>query len=398
MSATILDTNDIDLYIASESEWNTVELGTDGPTYYQIGYTGETLAEAKGTVRSDRIRSDRTRSAIAATSYASSGDISFELAYAAVNELLYETLLSSTFTAVAATTSLKFNLGTDSSIEMTDTEGWSGQGFQAGDWISVSGASNASNNKAYRIVELVAGDRTAIVAPAPGANETAASCTVKTKRLLNGTTKKSVTIEKAYTTLSPAQYERFPGCRISGHQLTVAADQIITGSWAFMGAQVGSVSTMSVVSNSVALEDTDPLTASVDLKALLIDDADTSIRVREISLNVSTNARMQREVENQGPAGIGLGFYDVTGSITCYFNADALALYAKLKSHADASISFAVEDAAGNVMAFYLPRIKITSGGPTSTGVNQDFVATLEFEAIKDTTTSSLIQVFSIAA
>ena len=91
-----------------------------------------------------------------------------------------------------------------------------------------------------------------------------------------------------------------------------------------------------------------------------------------------------------------MGRVDITGSLTVYFQNNAL--YDKFTQVQTSSLSFVIEDGAGNCYIFTLPKIKYTALSAVAGGPDQDVVLDMEFQALRDDSTNATIQIDRFAA
>lgn len=181
---TVATTNSVALYINTESTWGEAP---SSPAMQQLRFTGESLVFGKQTAVSETIRSDRMRDQVALTSFATNGDINFELEYFDYDDLMAGALYSNwvgmqtvSGTNIAAT-----------ATQITDAGNRLGN-VTVNSYVWVSGFANKALNRRYRVTAAATGSIT--TSPAPAATESAgATVTLSTS---------GVSITMATTTLT----------------------------------------------------------------------------------------------------------------------------------------------------------------------------------------------------
>ena len=382
----ISDTNSVGLYVSKETTWGETP---SSPAMTQVRYTGTSLERKKESVQSEIIRDDRMRDTIAEVGYKADGDISIELAYGSY-DLFLEALLGNDFATVTRT-------ATTISASTGGTIADSGNGlanFVVGQNVKVTGFSNASNNRIYRITSVAAGSIG--VSPAPAVNETAgASVTITGTYLRNGTAKKSLLLEKRYTDLANT-FEYFNGVRVGSMRLDFIAMQLIKGSFGVLGKGVVA-GTATVAGSSVAATPNPVLSASANVGSVTKNNTALTTGIRSINLEIMNNLREQTQIGQKELAGVGYGFTEVKGSIEAYF--DGLTnFYNDVLNHSAISLSWRLTDTNGNVMIFTIPRLRLMSGAPSTPGGNQDVVLKMDFAAERDPVTNCMFQIDKLAA
>jgi len=383
----LADSNRVDLYFSEETLWGETP---STPAMTQLRYTGETLAYSKQSGQSEVIRSDRMRDAILELGYSAGGDIKFELAYGS-----FDTLLSGLFGAAWST---PVNISSSAIAATALTDKFSGavgifNSVTVGQWIKVAGFYEAANNGIFRVTAK-AGDGSDITVDTSLADEGAGEAvTMKGSYLRNGIVEKSYLIEKRFTDIT--QYIYFDGMRVGGMTLNIAAKQIINGSFTFSGKE-GVASASSVAGSSTAASAAVPMSASANVGTITKDGVALATPLKSITLNVNNNPRAKDRIGSKAAAGIGLGFFEVTGTVEAYF--EDLVLYNLLIGHTNLSLSWRCTDVSGNVMVFTIPKLYFMEGDPKAESGNQDVMLPLTFAAIRNATYNCAMQIDIMAA
>lgn len=119
---------------------------------------------------------------------------------------------------------------------------------------------------------------------------------------------------------------------------------------------------------------------------LTIDGSTSQERLKSIKLKIANNIRGKDACGTEGNFDIGLGRFEVTGSLNAYFR-DSF-IQAKSTQHQSMSLEFYLENEYGGRIYFYLPCLKLT-GDPTIEGVNTDIMIDTAFEAIVGDSTAA---------
>ena len=108
--------------------------------------------------------------------------------------------------------------------------------------------------------------------------------------------------------------------------------------------------------------------------------ATTYIKSADISLDNSL--RGQDAVGVIGNAGIAAGTIVASGKLEVYF-ADEV-IYNKFLNNTETSLSIPIQDNSGNGYVIYFPRMKYTAGKVNATGLDQDNMLSVDFDALMD--------------
>jgi hypothetical protein len=355
----------------------------------QLPINSESLAHAKQTVVSNRLRSDRMRDTLAEVGVQAEGDIGFELSFTDFDKILEGALgnsfVSSTTGALttidASTTDDSYNRAAGSFV--TD-------GFVVGQYVKVSGFVNSANNGIHKVTAVTA---TKLSVSENLTTEAAGpSVTIIGKRLRNGTTQKSYLIEKRFEDLT--QYISFRGMKVNTLSLNVASQEIVGGNVTFLGKQ-GYASGSSVPGSSSGYSTNSVLNATSNVGTLTEGGASLTTAIKSIQMQLNNNLRARLAVSNKSAIGVSEGTVDITGTLEAYF--EDLTLYNKFVNHTSSSLSFRFTDEAGNVLIFTLPRLYFAEGNPMAPGINQDVMLPLAFTAVRDATTNCEIQIDALA-
>jgi hypothetical protein len=369
------DANRVQLAYVEESTFAAKETGSN---LQILRYKGETLKQDTGTTVSEEIRSDRQISDIARIGVSASGGIDFELSYGSHEELIKAALQSSGWSAevkISASWTISA-VAADNSINDSASEFGS---FVANQWVYVSGFSTAANNGFKKILAVTAAKITFQTGTIVDESAGSAGITVQMgAQITNGTTLTTFNIEKDFQDLSNI-LGVMKGMAVNQLALDIPADNIITGSFDFMGSAEEGL-TASSGSGYNAATTSNVMTGANHVTNFF--ENLTELPILSLALNLNNNLRTRLQVGNLGVASIGSGSVEITGTVTLYMS-DA-SLYDKYLALNTTSIVFAAQDTKGNGYVIELPSVKIIDGTRNATGINTDIVGTFEFRAFLD--------------
>lgn len=378
------ETNRVDIRIFEESTWNETP---SSPAMASLPYVSESIKYDKRTIKSNTVRADRHTDDIIEVGAGSSGDLNYEYKFGDFEALIEAALgmdfVTATYTGVIGDLDIAASSG---GTQVYTAPAATFNSFVVGAYVRVSG-SDAANNGVFRITAR--NSTTMTVNNATGTLEANADGTVLTmKYARTGTNKKSFLIEKSFGDID--KYISHRGMRVSTWSMNCESEQIITGSFGFVGA--GAYSADNTISGSVAAQGALSVcgaTANVGR----IEEAGVALttKIKAIRFNLNANVRQLTAVGSKFPIGINMGSFEITGSIDAYF--EDLALYDKFISHEDSSLVFEIDSLEDDRTIITLNAMKFTDAAPAGTGLNQDAMVTLNFTSKKDSVFSSMMQV-----
>jgi len=359
------------------------------PVFKELRYTGESLNHNIETITSEEIRADRMTSDLIQVGAMNDGEVNLEMSYGS-----YDDLIEGAMAARWATT-INVSGATDISVDSTSSiasGGTSLAGVPVGAWVKISGFTNAANNGYFQVTASTASSldfvqTTLVVEPAGD------SIDITGSSIKNGVTPISYTFQKYLQDATTPTWIQYLGCRVGSWDLSFDTAAILTGSFGIMGTS----STAS--SSAIAGQTIDPATPTTtevmnavnNVADIVIDGVPSTYYFSSLSLNVNNNLRAQQAIGSLPAINIALSRLSITGSIMFYFeNKDQ---YDKYVNGSRLSLSFRVEDSAGNAYQITIPQIEFSSGSITAGGLDTDVFMEADWEAVLDPTTSCMIQV-----
>lgn len=311
----------------------------------------------------------------------------------AINALRYQTLspvnvkaTHSTVTDVITITNLNVTGGSvtedtaDANLAVVDFSG------------GVAGARGV-----FTITALADDDLT--VSPAPGGTVAAgAAVSVKGSHLKNPGDETAIqqrffSVETAFQDVS--QFLTQDGLVPGTFSLDVSTGAIITGTVGFEGRATALVqATVLGDAGTYTVLDAQPgevVNATTDVGDLTKDGSALLACIQSISLSGEANLRMQNCVGSKFPRGIGTGRFNLTGSMSVYFEDEEL--FTDFIDHDTVALEFSITDAEGQAYFFTIPALKFSQDEIAPSGIDQDVMESIEFTAFRDASTDTMFQI-----
>lgn len=209
---------------------------------------------------------------------------------------------------------------------------------------------------------------------------------------VNEITPQSFTLETGFNDVNKHFIQ--DGMRVGSFSLDVSSGSIVTGAMSFNGKETATLLETKLGSAPyVALESTatEVMNATTNVGNLTKNGAVLSTAVQSLSLEGDASLRNQNAVGSKFPKGIGTGRFNLTGSLTAYF--EDLTMYNHFLDHDTISIGFDFQDQEHNVYFYTVPALKITSDPVAPGGIDQDVVEEMEWSALRDPATQCMLQV-----
>jgi hypothetical protein len=249
----------------------------------------------------------------------------------------------------------------------------------------------------YLITSLA--DNKIVTSPAPaGIVAAGAPVTIKGSMLRNPgavdeIVQRKFTIETAFNDIG--QFMIQDGMVPGTFSLEVATGSIITGTIGFQGRE--SKLLQSTVLSNAAIYDVlsaqtgEVMNATTNVGELEKNGSTFGASIQSISLSGEANLRQQAAVGSKFSKGIGAGRFNLTGSMTVYFEDEQL--FTDFINHETVSLSFSVTDLDGQSEIFTIPAIKFNQDQIAPGGIDQDVFDNVEFTSFRDPVTECMLQV-----
>jgi hypothetical protein len=377
------------LRVIKEVTWGVTP--SAGEDLTQIRYTGESLDANQETTVSKEIRADRMTADLVPVGQSAGGSFDFEMSYNAFDDWI-EGAMFSTFAADDNIVGVSGDISSaNGTSKFTSTLATKFDGLVVGQWVKVFGF--IADNGYYKITAHTDGVGEITVSPAPPSTETpaAAAAEFHTGMIRNGTTQQSYSIEKRFDDTTAVTYQMFAGSVVAGLTQNYAVGDILTGSCEVLSKEATMDETGFTGLVDAASTANDVLNAVTNMKNILIDDVVSTQEYLTLTLDIGNNLRGQKAIGTLGNVGIGTGKLEVTGNISVYF--ESKSEMDKFNANTAFSLSFRLEDTAGNAYIYTFGKVKYESLSVQAGGENSDLVAEGTWRALLDTGTSSMIQI-----
>ncbi len=275
-----------------------------------------------------------------------------------------------------------------------------------GDWIKFNGfTTETQNNDFVRIVSIAANLLTFDIVPTGWAAATPAGAVdlFLGERLTNGVLFQSYGLEEEFQDHSPVTFQYFRGMVVDGMSLSAQPQAIVTLGFTFSGKDAffsdsGTPATVPDQLPAVAGNGRVDLATTVTAGTVDVLNSSSNVGriarggvpiaganfVLEATIEIANNLRQLNAVGFLGSVDIGVGTFDVTGTLNTYFdNAD---LARDVISNAETSFDLRFEDDNSHAIVVDAPRIKFSEGAPEVPGRNDDVTINLAYQAIRDAT------------
>lgn len=364
-----------------------VTFGTNlGGDATALNFTSNSLTKSNETQNSNFVRSDTNIAGTVRTGINVGGDVGIELQYGEYDPFI-EAVLRSTFPtalSISANTTIAF---VNSSNSITGT-GLFGNAV-VGQWVKVSGATNAANNGYFLITSKPDSD-SIVVAGATLTDETAGQAiTIKGAACQNSTTEKSFTLERQF--LDITEYQLYTGMRVGSLALNFNTAAIASGSLSFLGQEAANSGSSGFNANPTAASTTASMNTVDNIKQIFINRVASTYDFLSLDFTISTNSEGLRKIGALPVSAVSQRSIGVSGNFGLYKEDDVFDDYKNDFSSLD--IAIVTEDAAGNGYVWHFPECYIGDGSNNNQGVNTDIIENYSFMAVLDPTLGTTMSV-----
>lgn len=360
-----------------------------------LGFETGTIALSGALASADSVTvSDGTNSYtfVAGTDFTLAGTAAgdAEALAAAINDRRYA--------ATALNVKASAATGTVTVTNLNHTGGAITEGTDGGAVVIVTNfAGGVATARGYFTITSVSDDEIG-VSPSPGVVAAGAAVSVKGSLLRNPSDQAEInqrmfTIETAYNDVG--QFMVQDGMVPGTFSLEIASGSTVSGTIGFQGRATRMQAT-SVLSDDGAYTvlGTTPgevVNATVNIGNILKNDGTFGGFIQSLSLSGEANLRQRAGIGQKFSKGIGVGRFSLTGSMTAYFEDDAL--FKDFINHNTVSLSFTITDAAGASYVYTLPAMKLAQDNVAPGGIDQDILENIEFTALRDPATGCMLQI-----
>ncbi|TWD58090.1 hypothetical protein FB480_101845 [Agrobacterium vitis] len=210
--------------------------------------------------------------------------------------------------------------------------------------------------------------------------------------LKNGITPKTATLEQFFEQGATDTFIRYQGVRWNTLDLTLTARQSVQANWGIMGIRSPTPTSAIITGATYTDATTSPVfNAGLNVGSLGLTGVTASPKMQKLTMRINNNIYQNDVVGSYEPYGHGLGRFEVTGTMTTYF--EDLYTYQAILDHSDVALDFTLEDANSKSYAFSLPKLKLLDGGPTGVGNGQPVLLDVPFQAYYDPTSAASMSI-----
>lgn len=357
------DASSVRLAIAEETTFGT----NPGAGFYYLRFNSESLKLDINNIQSREIDPTRQPSGAIRVGINASGDITAEdsLVTPAATPAGFDSLLEGAcmndFGTIAANAGVSLTLGTPSAGVFSISGTGALTNVAVGDWVKITGM--AQGTMYVHILTRASADAgtgegvlASTGAPVVAGGPTTAAITGSTLKI--GTTKKSYTIERAYSDLTVPEYSLYTGMRVARWGLRLNAQAIFEHTFGFLG-QLQATTTSSGAGSPTAKWNTTRLEAVDHFKQKMVGSFITTaetgfgglVRVESIDFTLDNALRTEPELGYSGSRDIGIGTPKIDGTLVCYMTDAALVRLAEAGTRS--KLAFRLDDGTrARVIAF----------------------------------------------
>lgn len=208
--------------------------------------------------------------------------------------------------------------------------------------------------------------------------------------LKNARVPHSFTIEEMLPLEVGASYSRFRGVEVEGLNLSLSSREKITGSFDLMGHSE-TLDAVALTDATYAAANDDPVfSASADVAGVTVTGVSGPIDLKSLTLKVANNLRSRPVVGSLYSLRKGRGRCDVTGTMECYFESNAL--YQQVLAHGFGALSLPIGSVSGKKYTLSIPKLRFLDGQRTTGGNTDDVMVSVPFRGVLDSATGCSIQ------
>lgn len=340
-------------------------------------FISEKLSGTPDTVESAQIRIDRMSSGQVVTGLKVEGSLDIELAKESQLELLLASAMYNTWQTQALVT-VDLDIDIALSKITRDSGSWS-PNIVVGDIITLAGFTNASNNVQVMITDVLSATEIEYQGPEGMVTELGSGTTYKrADKLTIGTTKKSFSVEKAFTDLTTKAII-YKGMIAGNLELNVAFGELVKGSIGLMGnsyetaALAADFITDGRTINAPATSQT--FNGSIDMPFITTNAlgsySSTGMDIQSLGLKLNNNLNPQNVIGDIAPRDYTPGTAAIEMSLSAYLTNSAWGILSNKITQDPFGIGFMLKN-NGGWYGFYIPQVQVSFEDPSSGGQNQD--------------------------
>lgn len=208
--------------------------------------------------------------------------------------------------------------------------------------------------------------------------------TWSTNVLAAGSTFKSFTLEKKFNDVT--RFHTYKGSVVDGMNLNVRVGSPIDGSLSFL-TKLPISAAVTAGSGAYTAAGTNPVMNAIDHVQLLNENGSPLANATEVTLSMKNNMRAQMALANTSPVGMGMGMFEVEGTLTAFFSDDTLL--GEFLAFSQTSLALTIGGASTLKYAFLFSKMKYGKCEITASAPNSDIMVKLGWTAYYDATNST---------
>lgn len=381
---TEADTNRMSTAYAKETTFAVSPTGS--ALYRNLRLVSHSLQQNTTTGKSSEVVSDRNITKVRRLGVDMTGDIVCELSVDQGFEDLIQSCLqdTSSWTPISAEDNI---VGITAPDQITRSSGDFTTATSVGDYILLSGWSTEANNRPCKVEAVVTLAITThnvdlITESAAVGKKFTQGVAIGNTAIAAGTPIDSYSFEDEFGDLS-SEFAVYRGGTIDGFDIEVTAEGFITITFKVMGADeeaprpTSSKDSGTKIAAGTALQ----FTAVDDVSA--ITDSDLEVDPVSFSISVVNGNHGRKVIGTRGPRSMGTGTFEPTGSMTALYE-DSLEVDKHL-AYEETDLALLLMNGVDDAYVFEIPSLQYSGGATPNAGQNQDVIATLPWEAQRET-------------
>lgn len=383
-----------------------------------LRFTSESLSGTPQTAESQEARNDRMSGGQVVTGLNAGGDVNGELSqHPAMDRIIEMAMMQQWHTALgtgAATAVTQTKNPANEQLatlavafDVSDIDG-NGNGYAAGDLITLAGFPTAVNNGPRQIVTVTPPGTLEVVVPRTATTETAPAVTIGRPAYVDiGDEVLSLTLSKAYEDVPHAATSDEHSQRYTGALVNQLAVQLAWGSIAtytstfvangYLQEAPSLVQQIEAAGGTVPPAPTDqPLNASVDMPMVTVGGQPTDYCIQSLNFTLNNNLQPQNCMGKIAPTKYSLGTAAISVQASIYLGDAAYdAFMPKKMTQEPVGMMFAAANADGGY-AFDFRALQLSFPDPSSGGRDQQTMINAEGVAKVGANGASALRIYKL--
>lgn len=371
------DSNRIRVSLVEESSFGVTPTS---PTMLVLNTTGQSLRPRVAYQQSQTIRNDANIQDLIRTTFSAGGGLPAELVFPVVNESLWVAIraaMRSTESAAVTNANTAGITATENTV-VRASGSWASDGFEVGDIVKITNASNAADNRFAKVTAVSALTLTLQLGDGDTWAGTDADVTVtRGARMKNATTDRNFSV--AVDRLDVNMFSTWKGLVFAGMSLNIADQAITTISFNLEGkngAHSGSAISGATFSNPTA----GPILDSIGVPHFYL--GGNSYACRSFGIDIDNGVAPRTQIGSEGPLSMRRGAFSATGRVEAYLQ--TFTEIDAYEGNTPTDIWFVLQDSNGAALAVSYPHMKWSDISVDTRGLNQDDYLTGTFQAFLD--------------